>query len=208
MIAATLSPASPSTESPGFVRAQRRRSHHEVAVRPRGAAPARPRCWRLSDVRHSTRRAHCTKTRPVRAPGAAWPRAVPVDTPRHVVGGSERSRLAAAAGGIRPGDGRKRVSRFFVSPRLSAQMPVIVAAIGCEPLGTCQPQIGPHIVSSNYAKLNPARLQQSTIWSLRQKVESPGLSKRRFCAFDWPTRRFASLGRSSFWRNDHNIAMM
>jgi len=43
------------------------------------------------------------------------------------------------------------------------------------------------------------------VWSLRQKVESPGLSKRRCCAFDWPKRRFASLGRSSFWRNDHTV---
>jgi len=41
------------------------------------------------------------------------------------------------------------------------------------------------------------------LWSLRQKVESPGLSKRRFCAFDWPKRRSACLGLSSFWRNDH-----
>jgi len=40
--------------------------------------------------------------------------------------------------------------------------------------------------------------------SFRQKVESPGLSKRRFCAFDWPKRRSACLGLSSFWRNDHN----
>ena len=41
------------------------------------------------------------------------------------------------------------------------------------------------------------------ILSFRQKVESPGLSKRRFCAFDWPKRRSACLGLSSFWRNDH-----
>jgi len=41
--------------------------------------------------------------------------------------------------------------------------------------------------------------------SFRQKVESPGLSKRRFCAFDWPKRRSACLGLSSFWRNDHTL---
>jgi len=39
--------------------------------------------------------------------------------------------------------------------------------------------------------------------SFRQKVDSPGLSKRHFCAFDWPKRRSACLGLSSFWRNDH-----
>ena len=43
----------------------------------------------------------------------------------------------------------------------------------------------------------------ATVLSFRQKVESPGLSKRRFCAFDWPKRRSACLGLSSFWRNDH-----
>jgi len=43
------------------------------------------------------------------------------------------------------------------------------------------------------------------ILSFRQKVESPGLSKRRLCAFDWPKRRSACLGLSSFWRNDHNM---
>jgi len=39
--------------------------------------------------------------------------------------------------------------------------------------------------------------------SFRQKVESPGQSKRHFCAFDWPKRRTACLGLASFWRNDH-----
>jgi len=43
----------------------------------------------------------------------------------------------------------------------------------------------------------------SALLSFRQKVESPGLSKRRFCAFDWPKRRSTCLGLSSFWRNDH-----
>jgi len=47
---------------------------------------------------------------------------------------------------------------------------------------------------------------QGTLLSLRQKVESPGLSKRRFCAFDWPKRRYACLGLSSFWRNDVVVA--
>ena len=42
-----------------------------------------------------------------------------------------------------------------------------------------------------------------SLLSVRQKVESPGLSKRRFCAFDWPKRRSACLGLSSFWSNDH-----
>jgi len=41
------------------------------------------------------------------------------------------------------------------------------------------------------------------ILSFRQKVESPGLSKRIFCAFDWSKRRSACLRLSSFWRNDH-----
>jgi len=41
------------------------------------------------------------------------------------------------------------------------------------------------------------------VLSFRQKVESPGLSTRRFCAFDWPKRRSTCLGLSSFWRNDH-----
>jgi len=44
---------------------------------------------------------------------------------------------------------------------------------------------------------------RNALLSFRQKVESPGLSKRRFCAFDWPKRRSACLGLSSFWRNDH-----
>jgi len=44
--------------------------------------------------------------------------------------------------------------------------------------------------------------------SFRQKVESPGLSKRRFCAFDWPKRRSACLGLSSFWRNDHTESVL
>ena len=43
----------------------------------------------------------------------------------------------------------------------------------------------------------------TVLLSFRQKVESPGLSKRRLCAFDWPKRRSACLGLSSFWRNDH-----
>jgi len=45
---------------------------------------------------------------------------------------------------------------------------------------------------------------QLGLLSFRQKVESPGLSKRRFCAFDLPKRRSACLGLSSFWRNDHS----
>jgi len=44
---------------------------------------------------------------------------------------------------------------------------------------------------------------ESLVLSFRQKVESPVLSKRRFCAFDWPKRRSACLGLSSLWRNDH-----
>ena len=46
----------------------------------------------------------------------------------------------------------------------------------------------------------------ASVLSFRQKVESPGLSKRRFCAFDWPKRRSACLGLSSFWRNDHKAS--
>jgi len=44
-----------------------------------------------------------------------------------------------------------------------------------------------------------------SILSFRQKVESPGLSKRRFRAFDWPKHRSACLGLSSSWRNDHTV---
>ena len=51
--------------------------------------------------------------------------------------------------------------------------------------------------------MRPQRHHKPLILSFRQKVESPGLSKRRFCAFDWPKRRSACLGLSSFWRNDH-----
>jgi len=52
---------------------------------------------------------------------------------------------------------------------------------------------------------NQSQIIVSMFLSFRQKVECPGLSKRRFCAFDWPKRRSACLGLSSFWRNDRSV---
>jgi len=60
----------------------------------------------------------------------------------------------------------------------------------------------PNCWTSTVATSGRARFRIAIIMSFRQKVESPGLSKRRFCAFDWPKRRSACLGLSSFWRND------
>jgi len=59
---------------------------------------------------------------------------------------------------------------------------------------------------SHYSVKSVPVVSTVDLLSFRQKVESPGLSKRRLCAFDWPKRRFACLGLSSFWRNDHNRA--